>query len=79
MAIPQADDSTLAWCCHRRQDDRMRMPDLMEVTIAVMAVVIVGGAIASILYRLTQGDGDQQRLSKLKHELQQQKTDLGPR
>jgi hypothetical protein len=55
----------------------MRMPDLMEVTIAVMAVVIVGGAISSILYRVTQGDGEQQRLAKIKADLTNRKDGQG--
>jgi hypothetical protein len=49
----------------------MRVPDLMEAFIAVFAVVLVGGAVASILYRITRGDGEKARLEQLKAELQQ--------
>ncbi|MDP2344418.1 MAG: hypothetical protein Q8O67_25895 [Deltaproteobacteria bacterium] len=46
-----------------------RLPDLFEIAIAVGAVITVGGAIFSILYRVTRGNPENARLEKLKDEL----------
>lgn len=47
----------------------MRMPDIQEVLIAVGAAVTVIGAISSILWRVTRGNPEANRLEKLKEEL----------
>jgi Asp-tRNA(Asn)/Glu-tRNA(Gln) amidotransferase B subunit len=47
----------------------MRAPDLLEVVIAVGAAVTVIGAIVGILYRVTRGNADAERVEKLKAEL----------
>ncbi len=47
----------------------MRAPDLMEVLIAVGAATTVIGAISSILWRVTRGNPEANRLEKLKQEL----------
>jgi acyl-coenzyme A synthetase/AMP-(fatty) acid ligase len=47
----------------------MRAPDVFEVVIAVSAAVTVIGAIVAILYRVTRGNADAERIEKLKAEL----------
>jgi hypothetical protein len=47
----------------------MRAPDIFEVVIAVGAAVTVIGAIIAILYRVTRGNADAERIEKLKAEL----------
>jgi hypothetical protein len=47
----------------------MRLPDIFEVTIAIGAAVTVIGAIVGILYRVTRGNTDAERIEKLKREL----------
>ncbi len=47
----------------------MRAPDVFEVVIAVGAAVTVIGAIMAILYRVTRGNADAERIDRLKAEL----------
>jgi hypothetical protein len=47
----------------------MRAPDVFEVAIAVGAAVTVIGAILAILYKVTRGNADAERIEKLKTEL----------
>ena len=47
----------------------MRMPELMEALIAVGSVITVVGAIGSILWRITRGDGSGKKLDAIKHQL----------
>jgi hypothetical protein len=47
----------------------MRAPDLFEVVIAVGAAVTVVSAIVAILYRVTRGNADADRVEQLKAEL----------
>jgi hypothetical protein len=47
----------------------MRLPDLMEVVIAVGAVVTVFTAIGSILYRVAKGSTDTGHIEALKAKL----------
>lgn len=47
----------------------MRAPDIFEVVIAVGAAVTVVGAIVAILYRVTRGNADAERIEKLKADL----------
>lgn len=45
----------------------------MESLIAGGSVIVVVGAIAAILFKVTIGDSDSRRLDKLKKELDQKK------
>jgi hypothetical protein len=47
----------------------MRLPDLMEVAIAVGAVVTVFTAIGSILYRVAKGSTDTAHIERIKAQL----------
>ena len=47
----------------------MRLPDIFEVAIAVGAAVTVIGAILGILYKVTRGNADADRIERLKAEL----------
>ena len=47
----------------------MRAPDLFEVVIAIGAAVTVIGAIIGILWRVTRGNPEANRLDALKEEL----------
>lgn len=44
----------------------MRAPDIFEVVIAVGAAVTVVSAIVAILYRVTRGNADAERVEQLK-------------
>jgi len=48
----------------------MRVPELMEVLIAVGAATTVIGAITGILWRVTRGNPETNRLEKLKSDLE---------
>jgi ABC-type enterobactin transport system permease subunit len=54
-----------------------RLPDLFEIAIAVGAVITVGGAIFSILYRVTRGNPENARLDALKDELEAENKKTG--
>lgn len=47
----------------------MRAPDLFEVVIAVGAAVTVIGAITGILWRVTRGNPETNRLEQLQKDL----------
>jgi hypothetical protein len=51
----------------------MRAPDFFEVVIAVLSAVTVIGAILAILYRVTRGNPEAERLEALKNELKADK------
>ena len=46
---------------------------IMESMIAGGAVFLVVGAVATIIYRITMGDGAARRLDKLKEEFEKKK------
>jgi hypothetical protein len=46
---------------------------LMEILIAAGSVVVVVGAIGAILFRVTRGNAEADRLDKLKAEFAQKK------
>jgi hypothetical protein len=46
---------------------------IMETMIAGGSVVLVVGAIAAIIYRITVGDGSSRRLDKLKDDFEKKK------
>lgn len=52
--------------CYRT---RMRAPDFFEVAIAVGAAVTVIGAILAILYKVTRGNPEVERIEQLKADL----------
>jgi hypothetical protein len=47
----------------------MRAPDFFEVAIAVGAAVTVIGAILAILYKVTRGNPEVERIEQLKADL----------
>ena len=47
----------------------MRAPDIFEVVIAVGAAVTVVSAIVAILYRVTRGNAEAERVERLKADL----------
>lgn len=51
----------------------MRAPDFFEVVIAVLSASTVIGAIIAILYRVTRGNPEADRLAALKDELKAEK------
>jgi hypothetical protein len=71
---PGADDGRRRWWLVSVAGDgcygaAMRAPDIFEVAIAVGAAVTVIGAILAILYKVTRGNTDAERIEKLKGEL----------
>lgn len=52
----------------------MRAPDLFEIVIAVSAAATVIGAIGAILYKVTRGNPEAERLEALKAELSATRT-----
>ncbi len=46
---------------------------VMETMIAAGSIVLVVGAVATIIYRITMGDGATRRLDKLKEDFEKKK------
>jgi len=52
----------------------MRLPDIFEVIVAILATMTVMGAIVAILFRVTRGNPEKTRLEALQRELEAEKT-----